>query len=388
MSNHFATSRHLVRTRAGYRWGRGTGGRRKRESLLDNVDPTQDLEASGDNSMEETGTDSFSRVDSKPSTSANGWAKTSQNGTGSRSTGPQSQNGRSAWRSSNTADDNGWSAGPQPEAEEWGWGTDRGRPWGAKKGSSDVWQTNNGASTPADDGSSGAESTSEAAADGARGEAWDDAWDEDGPDIVELRPEEVAMMLPVTPTAEQIQHCSGDSAVLWQRLGISLLATLVTLKVSALAAGSLTFPLWFPSLQATLRNRNVRAKFRHVGLWRAAVVDVALDVRFEPRFREPRARGPAGAESRLLRLLVGDASGARSELSVPYDRRYDAIRVGEPAEVLVLSKLRTFETFKALKEVYLPECGVWVSDYPYLNREAFLDISLEVERERQQEMAM
>lgn len=51
------------------------------------------------------------------------------------------------------------------------------------------------------------------------------------------------------------------------------------------------------------------------------MVDVALDVRFEPRFREPRARGPAGAESRLLRLLVGDASGARSELSVPYDRR-------------------------------------------------------------------
>lgn len=29
-----------------------------------------------------------------------------------------------------------------------------------------------------------------------------------------------------------------------------------------------------------------------------------------------------------------------------YVCRYDAIRVGEPAEVLVLSKLRTFETFK------------------------------------------
>ncbi len=71
-----------------------------------------------------------------------------------------------------------------------------------------------------------------------------------------------ALMLPATPTAEQIQHCSGDSAVLWQRLGISLLVTLATLKVSALAAGSLTFPLWYPSLQATLRNRNVRAKFR------------------------------------------------------------------------------------------------------------------------------
>ena len=42
---------------------------------------------------------------------------------------------------------------------------------------------------------------------------------------------------------------------------------------------------------------------------------------------------------------------------------------------------------QALKEVYLPECGVWVLDYPYVNREAFLDVSLEVERERQQEMA-
>lgn len=37
---------------------------------------------------------------------------------------------------------------------------------------------------------------------------------------------------------------------------------------------------------------------------------------------------------------------------------------------------------QALKEVYLPECGVWVSDYPFLIRLAFLDLSLEIERER------
>ena len=42
---------------------------------------------------------------------------------------------------------------------------------------------------------------------------------------------------------------------------------------------------------------------------------------------------------------------------------------------------------QALKEVYLPECGVWVSDYPFLNREAYLECSLEIERERQQEEA-
>ena len=42
---------------------------------------------------------------------------------------------------------------------------------------------------------------------------------------------------------------------------------------------------------------------------------------------------------------------------------------------------------QALKEVYLPECGVWVSDYPFLKREAYLECSLEIERERQQELA-
>ena len=60
---------------------------------------------------------------------------------------------------------------------------------------------------------------------------------------------------------------------------------------------------------------------RHVGLWRAAVVDLEVDVKVEQRFRAPRDRGPVGAQSRVLRLLVGDGSGARSELSVPYHQR-------------------------------------------------------------------
>ncbi len=37
---------------------------------------------------------------------------------------------------------------------------------------------------------------------------------------------------------------------------------------------------------------------------------------------------------------------------------------------------------QALKEVYLPESGVWLADYPYVNRTAFLAVSLDLERER------
>jgi hypothetical protein len=80
-----------------------------------------------------------------------------------------------------------------------------------------------------------------------------------------------AAVLPLAPTADQIQYCSGDSTTLWQRLGWSLLATLLTLKLTALAASSATFTLWYPSLQAALRNRSVRGKSRCGTLSRGAL---------------------------------------------------------------------------------------------------------------------
>jgi hypothetical protein len=40
---------------------------------------------------------------------------------------------------------------------------------------------------------------------------------------------------------------------------------------------------------------------------------------------------------------------------------------------------------QALKEVYLPELGLWLADYPYLSRRVFLNISMEIERTRQAE---
>jgi hypothetical protein len=42
---------------------------------------------------------------------------------------------------------------------------------------------------------------------------------------------------------------------------------------------------------------------------------------------------------------------------------------------------------QAVKEVYLPESGVWLSDYPHINRNLFLEISLDIEKERKAFMA-
>lgn len=55
---------------------------------------------------------------------------------------------------------------------------------------------------------------------------------------------------------------------------------------------------------------------------------------------------------------------------------------GEPAELLVLCGSREFRQFKVVREVYLPEAGLWLSEYPFVEQDRFLQISLDIERTR------
>lgn len=174
-------------------WSAGSGGRRKREGLLDNVDPATPV-PSNEEPLEEPSTQLPSARGPEAGTS--GWGEDRQNGTDRSSPEPGMRIGKSTWDSSSQkTDDNGWSAGPKPEADEWGWGFDRGRPaqsHGARKGGSEAWPSSNGAGKAEEEPPP--PGTASAAGEG-RGEAWEGAWDEeDGPDIVELRPEEVVQL--------------------------------------------------------------------------------------------------------------------------------------------------------------------------------------------------
>ncbi|KAI7835238.1 hypothetical protein COHA_010860, partial [Chlorella ohadii] len=59
----------------------------------------------------------------------------------------------------------------------------------------------------------------------------------------------------------------------------------------------------------------------------------------------------------------GDPGGAQAEMRLPYDSRYELIRPGEPAELVVLCSDTSFQSFKAVKDAYLPNSGLWVSEY-------------------------
>ncbi len=184
----------------------GVGARRKREGLLDNVDPLDSNEESPTDRDKERASSSSTQQEETdlPGTSGSGaWADNYQNGSTSRggntaagSTtqeggGPWSSNGRSS-QSGN--DDNGWGARPKPVTEDWGWGQAAARSRraaaAASNGSpSQAWggtgEPGNGAAPAEDDASAWAEDAEEASPD----TAWDSK--EAFPDIVELQPQEL-----------------------------------------------------------------------------------------------------------------------------------------------------------------------------------------------------
>lgn len=45
--------------------------------------------------------------------------------------------------------------------------------------------------------------------------------------------------------------------------------------------------------------------------------------------------------------------------------------------------LRDMVSLQALKEAYLPESGIWIAKYPFVDRDVFLDISLDIARSEQ-----
>lgn len=220
----------------------------------------------------------------------------------------------------------------------------------------------------------------------------DNGYEEEGatsygepPDIVILSPQELDRILPILPFAAQADYFSGGAAQAVQRWGASLALTVLLSKAALLAATSLTWPLWWPWAQAANKNYGIRKQTRYGGIWRTTLRSIETGGRPRPSFgtseSTAQARDPVYTAMRTTKIVLGEEDGAQTELMLPYDARFEVLQVGQPAEMIVLSDTLTFENFKAVKDVYLPECTFWLSEYPYIDRSEFLDISLNIERE-------
>ena len=62
-----------------------------------------------------------------------------------------------------------------------------------------------------------------------------------------------------------------------------------------------------------------------------------------------------------------------------------ALQPGDEVELLVVSDEPQLQRFRAVREAYLPELGMWISEYPFMDRIAYRSISDAIAAERERE---
>jgi hypothetical protein len=83
---------------------------------------------------------------------------------------------------------------------------------------------------------------------------------------------------------------------------------------------------------------------------------------------------------RRINLQVGDKTGFEIQIQAPLSRLHRNIKNGQVVELLVLSKDPDLARISKVSDAYLPQLDLWVSNYPVLRRDIFVEVSQELRR--------
>jgi len=197
-------------------------------------------------------------------------------------------------------------------------------------------------------------------------------------------------LIPAVATGAQYGYCWGKLPDFLRRLLISMVGVLViTLGLSTVLGneyGLLRFSVgvaaglywfWGPVLWASLRNLEYR-RIPYSGFWRGEVLDVYITEELIGKEETVNNRGDlviVENRERCINLEIGDETGFSTRLSVPLKRSHQAIAIGDPVEMVVMSNRGDLGRINQTSDIYIPNHNLWVSDYPYLQRDAFVEVS-------------
>lgn len=206
-------------------------------------------------------------------------------------------------------------------------------------------------------------------------------------------------LVPAVATGPQYVYCWGKFPVLLLRLLVSIVGVTVILLLGGLLGEGFGFIrfllgivvglywLWGPVLWASLKNLECR-KFAYSGFWQGEVVDVYVTEELIGKEETVNERGElviVENRERRLNLVVGDETGFTSRLQVPLKRSYQAIAVGDVAEMVVMSNRGDLGRISKTSDIYIPNHNIWVSDYPLLLHESFVEVSRKLNARHREE---
>ena len=207
--------------------------------------------------------------------------------------------------------------------------------------------------------------------------------------LVPITRQKFEQLIPLIATGPQYAYFWGNLQDFLKRLLISVIAVVGVLLlklffgsgfdglVLILGIIAALYWLWGPVYWATMRNLEMR-RYEYSGFWRGRVVDVYVTEDLIGTEETVNNRGElviVENRERRLNVDVEDETGFATQLQVPLRRIHKGIAAGQVAEMLVMSYQPDLGRIAKTSDIYIPSLNRWVSDYPYLQREVFTQVS-------------
>ena len=197
-------------------------------------------------------------------------------------------------------------------------------------------------------------------------------------------------LIPAVATSDQYRYCWGKLSDFLKRLLISAVcgSVLIIIEVAVesdglqqvlLVLGLIAILYWFwgPVVEASLRNLQCR-KYTYCGFWQGKVLDYYITEEVTSEQESVNKRGDLIIIENLERRInveVGDSKGFTTLIQAPLNRSHKKLHRGQVAQLIVMSYLEDLSRISQVSDLYIPSQNLWVSDYPYLRRDAFVDLS-------------
>ena len=204
-------------------------------------------------------------------------------------------------------------------------------------------------------------------------------------------------LIPKIATSAQYAHYWGKWQDVVNRLLISLVAVVGVLLLGLLTGDSAEvlvlllgivggfYWLWQPVYRASLRNVEAR-KIKYSGFWHSRIAEIYITEDLIGEEETVNQRGELVVvenRERRINLVLEDRSGFYVTIQAPLQRIYKNIRVGQTAELLLLSNRPDLSTVDKLTDAYIPSQNLWIGDYPWLQRDVFSEVSQQFRSDRQ-----
>jgi hypothetical protein len=210
-----------------------------------------------------------------------------------------------------------------------------------------------------------------------------------------LKSQTLDQLIPAVPTSDQYAFYWGTQQEVFRRalasVGFLVIFTIsynrvhdsnpdsfAALILFVLAALGGLYWMLEPVVKASLRNSTLR-RYPYCAFWQTEVYDVYLSQEVRNRRERVSKRGTIDidydAES-FLNVELEDETGFGMTLRVPMQRSYKRIQPGLTVCLLIFAQDRDFRrTSRTTTDAYLPKVNLWLGEYPYLRKDAFIDIA-------------